>query len=138
MAGVHAIAEKLGLSVLEVRLCGLDVPSEGEITGRNMMLITAALSLRPSAQGIGLAIHAGTGYRDCSPEFIELAQAVLDFHRHGECRLIAPFVAWSKADVLALARELDVPIERTHSCEAANVACGLCRSCRDREVLLAG
>ena len=135
---VCSIAKNLGLSVLRTHVAGLDVPGKGEITARNLMLITLALAVRPSARSISLGIHAGTGYRDCSREFVDLIQKVLDFHRDGTCRLVAPFIDWSKADVLALAIVLDVPIDLTHSCESGNEPCGSCRSCRDREVLLAG
>jgi 7-cyano-7-deazaguanine synthase len=52
-------------------------------------------------------------------------------------RLLAPFVQWSKADVYSLALRLDVPLGLTHSCEASDEPCGSCRSCVDREALLA-
>jgi 7-cyano-7-deazaguanine synthase len=138
LRSVRAIAKNLGVSVLQTHVAGLDVPDEGEITARNLMLVTLALAMRPRARSIGLGIHAGTGYRDCSSGFVDLAQRALDFHQDGACRLFAPFVDWSKADVLALASVLDVPIDLTHSCETGDVPCGTCRSCREREVLLAG
>jgi 7-cyano-7-deazaguanine synthase len=137
LRSVHAVAKNLGLSVVYTQVGGLEIANEGEIIGRNLLLLTIALALRPGTRSIGLGIHAGTGYRDCSPDFVDLAQTVLDFHRNGESRLVAPFVDWSKADILALARELDAPIDLTHSCETGDEPCGNCRSCIDREVLLA-
>jgi 7-cyano-7-deazaguanine synthase len=135
---VHAIAVRLSLTVMVAHVGGLDVPEQGEITGRNMMLVTLALAAHPHVRSIGIGIHAGTGYRDCSSDFVDLAQQVLDFHRDGGCRLVAPFVDWSKADVVALAVQLDLPIGMTYSCETGDRPCGSCRSCRDREALHAG
>jgi 7-cyano-7-deazaguanine synthase len=93
-----------------------------------------AAATRPAASAIALGIHDGSGYRDCTPAFVELMQRVLDFHSDGQCQLLAPFLTWSKHDVAALAVKLRVPVALTHSCETADVPCGTCRSCRDREV----
>jgi 7-cyano-7-deazaguanine synthase len=128
----------LAASMYEVRVAGLDVPPAGEIAARNLLLVVLALALRPEAEFIAIGIHAGTGYRDCSPAFVDVVQRVLDLHTDGACRIVTPFIHWDKADVVALALELDVPLGLTHSCEAADDACGRCRSCMDREVLLAG
>jgi 7-cyano-7-deazaguanine synthase len=135
---VRRIADHLAAPTISVVLSGIDVPAAGEIAGRNLLLISIALAARPGAGVMCIGIHSGTGYRDCSPAFVELIQQVLDFHTNGASRLAAPFADWSKADVVALARELDVPLELTHSCEAADKPCGRCCSCVDREVLLAG
>jgi 7-cyano-7-deazaguanine synthase len=134
---VGLISEHLKRASAVVKLAGLDTPSVGEIAARNLMLIAIAAALRPSAQMVFIGLHAGTGYRDCSPAFVDLMQQVLDFHADGKCRLVAPFVRWSKADVVEFARELNLPFAITHSCEASAVPCGQCRSCLDREALLA-
>jgi 7-cyano-7-deazaguanine synthase len=135
MASVEAVAAWLGVPWQQIRVHGLAEPKGGEIVGRNLLLVSLALSARPQATTIGLGVHGGTGYRDCSPAFAELAQGLLDFHTDGRCRLAAPFLALSKPDVVALARELGVPLEQTYSCEHGDVACGRCRSCQDREAL---
>lgn len=112
----------------------------GEILGRNAMLVHVAL-LATSRSGEGtvtIAIHAGTSYRDCSPDFVDLMQRSYDFHTGGKVVLAAPFIDRHKAEVLALAIDMKVPLSLTYSCEAGNQPCGECLSCRDREVLLAG
>lgn len=134
---VTATAKRLGVGLCVLSVDGLAIPRAGEIAARNLTLIALAAAARPTAPMIVIGIHSGTGYRDCSPAFVELMQEVLDFHSDGRCRLVAPFLTWSKPDVVALAVKLGVPIGLTHSCEAANEPCGECQSCRDRDVLRA-
>lgn len=134
---VSATAQRLGVGLCILGVEGLAIPRTGEIAARNLMLIVLAIAARPTAPMVVIGIHSGTGYRDCSPIFVELMQEVLDFHSDGQCRLVAPFLTWSKADVVALAEKLGVPIGLTHSCEVADEPCGKCQSCLDREVLLA-
>lgn len=68
---------------------------------------------------------------DCSTEFFErLALMVADY---GGVRVRLPFRHMSKADVVRLAANLDVPIGRTYSCQiSANVPCGACPNCVER------
>jgi 7-cyano-7-deazaguanine synthase len=82
-----------------------------------------------------VGIHAATDYRDCSPRFVALMQQSLDFHSDGVLRLVAPFLNWSKAEVHEYALGADVPVDLTHSCEAAVIPCGSCASCRDRNLM---
>ena len=51
----------------------------------------------------------------------------------GELRMEAPFVEWSKADIVKRGLELGVPYELTWSCyEGGNYPCGACGTCIDR------
>jgi 7-cyano-7-deazaguanine synthase len=134
---VSSTAERFRVPVCSLHVRGLAVPQSGEIAARNLLLVSAAAAARLGASAIALGIHAGSGYRDCASAFVELMQQVLDFHSDGQCQLLAPFLTWSKHDVAALAVKLGVPIALTHSCETAEVPCGTCRSCRDREVAVA-
>lgn len=135
---VDALAHHFAIDVVEVGVAGLDVAAYGEVPVRNALLVTVAAALRPDAGLLYLGVHAGTGYRDCTPAFIDLMQGLLDFHTGGTTRLVAPFIEWTKADVYVLARELDLPIGLTHSCESSDRPCGECRSCVDREVYVVG
>jgi len=130
----RALAAQWNSNLTEVGVAGY-LPGKGEILGRNALLVHLALAHRPHAESLHLGIHAGTGYRDCSPAFVELMQRSLDFHTGGETQLSTPFIGMTKADVATLARILHVPIGMTHSCEVGAELCGRCRSCRDREVL---
>ena len=111
----------------------------GEIRGRNAHLLHIALMEFSSRSGVvALGIHAGTGYADCSPEFMELMQRSYEFHASGAIVLEAPFLHWTKQEVLRLAVKLKVPLPLTYSCEAGNTQCERCRSCLDRRLFVAG
>jgi 7-cyano-7-deazaguanine synthase len=113
------------------------VPVElGEIPGRNAALVhLGLLSWAPTAGVILMGIHAGTGYRDCEPEFVDVMQRSLDFHTGGSITLAAPFISFSKGDVYDYAIAQGVPLDLTYSCEAELKPCLVCPSCLDREAL---
>ena len=153
----HALFVDYGQAAAEAehealaRICNtLDVPwrrvryestafGAGEIRGRNAFLLHIALLEFPSTSGVvSFGVHAGTGYSDCSPEFIQVMERSYEFHTGGAITIAAPFLYWRKQDVYHLAAELKVPFSLTHSCEAANVPCGRCRSCLDRHMLVSG
>jgi 7-cyano-7-deazaguanine synthase len=112
----------------------------GEILGRNMMLAHLGLLLAGGEpiDVVALGIHAGTPYKDCSPDFTKLVSTSFEFHTGGTVSFSAPFVDRTKQDVFGLATSLNVPISATHSCEAGDGECGVCPSCLDRRELLAG
>jgi 7-cyano-7-deazaguanine synthase len=108
----------------------------GEIVGRNAFLVHAAMLVLSRQSGLlFFGIHAATEYRDCSARFVALMQQSLDFHSDGVLRLVAPFLNWSKAEVHEYALGADVPVDLTHSCEAAAIPCGSCASCKARRLM---
>jgi 7-cyano-7-deazaguanine synthase len=110
----------------------------GEIRGRNAFLLTIALLEFSGPRGLVLiGIHGGTEYVDCSPRFVSEMQRLYELHTGGVIEVEAPFINLLKGDLIRLAQDIRTPIEMTHSCEAANTACGACQSCVDRERLLA-
>ncbi len=51
----------------------------------------------------------------------------------GERARAAPFVQWSKADIVRKGLELEVPYELTWACyEGGEKPCGVCGTCIDR------
>lgn len=111
---------------------------EGEIRGRNGFLLnTALLAARPGATVLHIGIHGGTPYVDCSPSFIEVERRSFDLQTGGTVQIAAPFLAMSKGDVFALARDMGVLIDLTYSCERGGQPCGTCLSCLDRSQLSA-
>ena len=53
--------------------------------------------------------------------------------RIGENRILAPFLAMTKADIVTLGAELHVPFERTWSCyKGGALHCGTCGTCHER------
>lgn len=111
----------------------------GEIRGRNMFLISSAFMARsPRAGNVIIGIHSGSPYPDCKPDFLRAQQLLLDLQTSGTVGVAAPFIDFSKNEVIEVARRLRVPFRSTYSCEAANEPCGRCLSCVDRESGLAG
>lgn len=112
---------------------------EGEIPGRNAFLLQVGLLEFTGTYGtILLGIHAGTDYADCSGDFIELMKRSFELQTGGTVLVEAPFVNWSKPDIVNLAEALNVPLSSTYSCEAGDSVCGSCSSCRERSRVLLG
>lgn len=127
----RALARHLGLVHRKLRLHGLSVPARGEIGGRNDLLVAIAQAVAPGGD-VALGVHAGTGYRDCSPQHQAAWQALLDVQHDGQVRLLTPLLHLSKGQILRLAVQAGLPLTQTHSCETSDVPCGDCSSCRDR------
>ena len=132
---VHSVCDRLSVPWRFVRYRGTFFGA-GELRGRNAFLLHMALMEAPAtARMIMIGVHAGTGYVDCSPAFIELMQRSFDLYTGGTVAVSAPFADLSKRDVYQLATDLNVPIEATHSCEAGDAPCSVCLSCLDRNGL---
>lgn len=130
----RALTRHYRVPLHEVVIQGLPPQEHGYVPGRNALLVTAALSsgLLPSGL-IALGIHAGTNYPDCSTRFITACQAVADVYSDGTIHIAAPFIEWTKGEILLFAKKARVPLRRTYSCERGRVRpCGRCLSCQDR------
>jgi 7-cyano-7-deazaguanine synthase len=110
---------------------------DGEIIGRNAFLIFSSLMMKRDFQGvIALGIHSGTPYYDCTEQFVNRINGLLEDYSTGTIILDAPFLKWDKKMILLYCRENNVPIYLTYSCErGGEQPCGICLSCRDRMVL---
>lgn len=114
------------------------VPGEkplGEIAHRNAFLVlAAAMEAPPTACVLSLGIHSFTQFPDCSTEFIRSIESVLKLFTTPRLTIAAPFIGFSKAELIEYAANNSIPLELTYSCEAGtSPPCGECRSCRDRE-----
>ena len=135
---VAQICGSLDVPLRRVRYAGSGFDA-GEIRGRNAFLLHVALLEFPSHSGVvAIGIHAGTGYADCSPDFMNLIQCSYELHTGGTITATAPFLHWTKQDVYRLAANLEVPTSQTFSCEASNLPCQRCRSCLDRSLFETG
>ena len=132
----YAVTTHYGVPLATPRFMAARPKSPGLISGRNAFLVTAAMMERPpSVSVIAIAVHAGTGYADCSGDFIGRMQAVLDLYSEG-VQLAAPFLDWTKAEILEYCLMKGVPINLTYSCEKGKVTpCRNCLSCMDRMAL---
>jgi 7-cyano-7-deazaguanine synthase len=131
------LAKKLELPIRIATLRFGQRLAVGEIPGRNgFLLMTAMMSGGRGPRMIGIGVHAGTQYFDCSSAFISSMQQVFDGYTGGQLRIMAPFLNWRKDEIWQYCRAKGLPVDFTYSCEAGGgVPCGTCLSCRDREEL---
>jgi 7-cyano-7-deazaguanine synthase len=126
-----AVARHYETPCRELTVHGL-VVEEGEVRGRNAILLTLALSAIAPPTTISIGVHEGSGYWDCSSDFVSVAQQLADGYTGGRIQIDAPLIGLAKSDVYALGRALGVPEALTYSCERGGVPpCGRCRSCLD-------
>ena len=107
------------------------------VPARNLLFIAQMASLQdasgPAVLWLGVHHDDHTGYPDCRPQFIEAADQAVMFGTQYELRVQAPFVQWSKAEIIRWGLEHGVPYELTHSCyQGLSPACGVCDTCQAR------
>jgi len=128
------ISEYYDVELLTIQL-GFSIKLIGfEYSMRNALLINTALSYETDSYNLlALGIHSGTSYYDCSEEFINCYQRIIDGHFSGKVNLDAPFINLDKAEVYKYAKSINLPVNYTFSCEnSSNIACNVCPSCKDR------
>ena len=134
---VEAMTAYLRIPLQRIAVTGVDRLGAGELVGRNAFLVSAALfASRGRAGLIGLGIHAGTPYFDCSETFAKSISTLVSEQTDGRVAVDVPFISWRKSDIYAYFRTSQLPITLTYSCEAGGDSpCGLCASCRDRRAI---
>ena len=110
---------------------------DGFIQGRNLFLVSAALLTGNISHGqIGIGIHYGTNYVDCSRGFLDKCNEIFTLYTGGKITLSAPFVDWTKKQIFDYCRLEKIPLELTYSCELGkNQPCGECSSCKELTAL---
>ena len=108
---------------------------------RNGLFLSSAASMALSlgASVLFYGAHhddwAGNAYPDCSVEFVNAMNLAITQGTGGELHMEAPFVQWSKTDIVKCGLELGVPYELTWSCyEGGARPCGVCGTCIDRNL----
>jgi len=112
------------------------------VPARNTIFLSHALAWAEvlGAEDVFIGVNAldYSGYPDCRPEFIEAFEKLADLatqagvEGRSRFRVHAPLIELSKAQIVARAYELNVPLSLTWSCYAPEPdgrACGLCDSC---------
>ncbi|WP_210338414.1 7-cyano-7-deazaguanine synthase [Bradyrhizobium genosp. L] len=134
---VARLRDVLGITVDELQVSTHAKHGAGELRGRNAFLVFAAVLLgNCEPGGIGIGIHAGTPYYDCSPDFVERLDELVQQCSDGKLTVLTPFVHWSKDDVYSYFLSQNISISATYSCEAGNQPpCDRCASCLDRKRL---
>ncbi len=147
-----SIAETAGapLQVIDIShfisACGGAMPtihSEAHVLrfGTAVVLSMAtAFAIQNQIPTVWVALH-----EEDAAEATEYSSEFLDFMNSGvsligeSCTIKAPFHNWTKAKILALARKLEVPVDRTWSCVSPikGKQCGVCGACRARRAAFA-
>lgn len=106
---------------------------------RNGLFLSSAASIALSNEcsAIYYGAHsddaAGNAYPDCSDAFNKAMNDAIYIGSGNQLEIVAPFVNFTKKDVVRTGIELDVPYELTWSCyEGGDKPCGVCGTCRDR------
>ncbi|HEY2147079.1 MAG TPA: 7-cyano-7-deazaguanine synthase, partial [Pirellulales bacterium] len=124
---------------------GTGVPGESTpddavyLPGRNILLtIKPALWCEQRAIGeLALATLRSNPFDDASDEFFAAYQAALDRGGAGAVKIVRPFAALEKREVMRLGR--DCPLAETFSCIApvGGLHCGRCNKCAERKAAFA-
>lgn len=107
------------------------------VPNRNMIFLALAVAYAETHGAAdvyyGAQRHDIYGYWDTTPQFLDSLNHVYGLNRKTPVEIKAPFVRYSKADILRLGLELGVDYAQTWSCyEGKEVACGRCSTCAER------
>jgi 7-cyano-7-deazaguanine synthase len=104
-----------------------------------MLDIAVALAVAARADAVAFGAHAGDHpiYPDCRPAFLDAYRRLTAVANEGFLapgfQVLAPFMAWSKADIVAVGAPLGVPFGETWSCyRGGDTHCGTCGTCTER------
>jgi 7-cyano-7-deazaguanine synthase len=158
-ASSNALALGLEHTIVDLRSLGdlfassalvsaaITIPSAADVKGdpqpasyvpnRNMLFLAIAAAYAES-HGITRIFYGAQkadiyGYWDTTPDFLERLNAVYSLNRKNAIQIEAPFVQWTKTDILKMGLELGVDYGKTWSCyQGGDAACGRCPTCGER------
>ncbi|MBZ7931796.1 7-cyano-7-deazaguanine synthase QueC [Campylobacter sp. RM12910] len=117
-------------------LLNSDTPPITYVPFRNGIFLSIAGSLAEKENCesifIGVVEEDGSGYPDCTCEFIEKAESFINngTSKNFKVSLKTPLINLNKGQIVELALKENVPLELTWSCyENNDEACGECDSC---------
>lgn len=104
---------------------------------RNGILLAVAAGFAESveAQGVVIAAHAGDHhiYPDCREAFMVAMDQAMTLGTYPGIRLLRPFIALSKAQIVTRGRDCGVDFAHTWSCyKGGELHCGSCGTCVER------
>ena len=121
-----------GVALPEGRdLASLTGVAPSYVPARNLLFLAHLAAVQdaygPATLWLGVHHDDHTGYPDCRPEFVEAADQAVRLGTQYSLAVQAPFVHWSKADIIRWGLEHGVPYVLTHSCyQGRRPACGVC------------
>lgn len=107
------------------------------VPNRNMIFLALAVAYAETC-GVtdvyyGAQKHDAYGYWDTTSQFLDSLNQVYQLNRKSVMQVQAPFIHYSKTDILKLGLELGVDYSQTWSCYNGNdLACGHCPTCAER------
>lgn len=107
------------------------------VPNRNMIFLALAVAYAET-HGVGDVFYGAQrhdiyGYWDTTPQFLERLNQLYRLNRKTPIEIKAPFVQYSKTDILRHGLKLEVDYGQTWSCyEGQDVACGRCPTCAER------
>ncbi|MEM7032601.1 MAG: 7-cyano-7-deazaguanine synthase QueC [Chloroflexota bacterium] len=107
------------------------------VPNRNMIFLAIGAAYAESRDVTdiyyGAQRHDMYGYWDTTPQFLEAMNQTFNLNRKSAIQIKAPFVTYTKSDIIRLGLELDVDYATTWSCyQGAELACGVCPTCAER------
>jgi len=108
------------------------------VPNRNMILLSIAIACAMSrgASRVVYGAHKGDHaiYPDCRPVFVDAMRRAAEVAGYSPVRIEAPFVQLTKADIVRIGHELNVPFVDTWSCyNGREKHCGRCGTCVERK-----
>ena len=136
-AAVQSACASLNSQCRQVKVSGALLNNGPEVLGRNAALIFLALMYRKLDEKlVCIGIHSGTSFADCSAVFYKSVAQLVAEQSDSRVQLIAPLLNLNKPEIVSKARDLNITISETYSCQrGTKPPCGKCHSCKDREAL---
>lgn len=100
-----------------------------------MLSILAGLAESRDLQQVLIANHFGDHaiYPDCRESFVKPMGEAITAGTSNGVKLVAPYTALTKAEIVARGTRLGVPYGKTYSCyQGGERHCGRCGTCRER------
>lgn len=139
--GGSSLTDDIDVPDSELDTIGKEIPAT-YVPARNTILLSIALGLAEVVQAEKIFIGANSldysGYPDCRPEYFKSINKTFNLATKAtvegkEIVVETPLLYLSKAEIIKMASELDVPLGLTWSCYKGGAkSCGLCDSCKLR------
>jgi 7-cyano-7-deazaguanine synthase len=108
------------------------------VPNRNMMFLSIATAVAESSEAslvyYGAAeVDTHSGHWDCSLDFLDYMNKTIGLNRRNKIEINAPFITYSKSDIIKEGISNKVNFMYTHTCyKGEDLACGKCASCSSR------
>ena len=114
-----------------------DIMKDAFLPCRNLLFLVAGASLAVQIEGsfvsIGLLSEKFALFPDQKQQFLDSIEITLEAGLGKKIKVNAPLFDFSKVDVIVLAKQLGIDIDKMYSChKGGKERCGSCISCKER------